>query len=144
MDLNHPLVQYVFSLKLAGPGNRTNLLHGRITNKDAIVLLLCALGHFGLKELREISMAWRGSISMQTYFGPTYGYTGAAFTGSTQYAQGLCSRAHTRGMPLWYRAIASVRGKSRYNNALTGAGMLRLGELYKSLPDSVKPSMTVV
>lgn len=142
VNLNHPLVQYVFTLQNCDKKNRkTDFAKGVITNYDAIILFLYALGPLGLSEIRFISKAWKGDSSLCTYFGPTYGFTGAAFTGNKKYTSditgSLCGGGW-RNDPLWFRIQEGIPGVRRYANAITLAGLERASTLIAQLPDHVK------
>ena len=142
-NLNHPLVKFVFSLKNAP---KTDLAKGHITNPDAIILLLHVHGMLGLKELRQLSHAWKGdhkgipaskfyagipdypNWSLGTYFGPAYGFTAKHFTSGEKYHIGRLSSGGNRHAPPFFRCIHHSKGQ-RYKNTLSWQGILRLNEL---------------
>lgn len=139
LNLKHPLVKFVFSCKNCDGRNRkTDLSRRIITNPDAIIILLYALGPFGLNEIRHLSALWKGgkdgkNWALQTYFGPTMGYTGVAFLGNKKYLVGFSSGGAWAKDPLWYR-MSETRGK-RYVNGLALAGMNRLSEMKRAWPE---------
>ncbi len=124
-NLDHPLVKFVFSLKHSP---KTDLAKGHINNPDAIILLLHAHGMLGLKELRQLSQAWRGTIILGTYFGPTYGFTAKHFTSGAKYHVGALASGGNRHAPPFFRIIHHAKGQ-RYKNSLSWQGIIRLNEL---------------
>ena len=126
------LVEKILTLK---HNSKTDLEKGQINNQDFIILLISALGNsITMKQLKEYSVKWRGSITLQTYFGPHNGYTGNALDSKDLYRNpshrfhGYCSGAPNHP-PYWFRASA---GKP-YTNSLTIFGLERLAQLIKQL-----------
>ena len=147
-NLNHPLVKFVFTLKNVP---KTDLAKGHITNPDAIILLIHAHGMLGLKELRQLSHAWKGdhlgipstttsyvgfpigpNWSLGTYFGPTYGFTAKHFTSGAKYHVGALAAGGNRHAPPFFRIIHHAKGQ-RYKNSLSWQGIIRLNELLSQI-----------
>jgi hypothetical protein len=141
LNLEHPLVKFVLSCKNCnGRQRKTDLANRIITNPDAIIILLYALGPLGLNEIRTLSKAWKGTWALQTYFGPTMGYVGASFMSRARYTSpitGYSASGGNSGYPLWFRSIESVPGVRRYANALSLDGSRRLQEMLPFLPKAV-------
>lgn len=130
--INPEVAKFVLGLK---HNPKTDLAKGQINNQDFIILMLASFGPFGLKELRELSMTWRGGWTLETYFGPHNGYTGKYFDSHVVHHEGWClAGGAPKHHPYWYRARASVHGKHRYANALSLHGMQRLSELMMQIP----------
>lgn len=145
MEINrsNPKVAWLLSLrnapKSAPPKQRgTNLAIGQVTNPDFIILALHILGPFGLTEIRQLSEAWKGTKNwaLQTYFGPTQGYTCQAFNSRNLYVQGYTAGGGCKGPERpWYR-VHGTPGKTRYVNALSLDGLKRLAEMVSFIPQA--------
>ena len=121
-----PLYSYLCSLK---HDRKTNFRAGTINNPDAIVLLFSLLLFVECRHLEEFSRDWRKSSKLKVYFDPHSGYTGTDFLSGNVMSgpHGPCSGAPNK-LPFWYRH-REREGKTRYANALTIHGYVRLGEL---------------